>query len=55
MTWLAEKLPTKMEIDINKISKLTLAKVCDLSGQDVRQVKRINASSKQIQQLDDLR
>lgn len=44
-----------MDIDISKISKLTLAKVCDLSGQDVRRVKRVNASHKEIQELDDIR
>ena len=38
------------------MDRLTLAKVCDLaSGQDIREVKVINASRKDIKHVDDIR
>lgn len=38
------------------MDRLTLAKVCDLAnGQDIREVKVINASRKDIKHVDDIR
>lgn len=38
------------------MERLTLAKVCDLaSGQDIREVKVVNASRKDIKHVDDIR
>lgn len=38
------------------MEKLTLATVCDLaSGQDIREVKVLNASRKGIKHVDDIR
>ena len=38
------------------MERLTLAKVCDLAnGQDIREIKVVNASRKDIKRVDDIR